>query len=284
MIYDESDFEILGGCPWCSSNNHKKLYDDTMGCDIVRCCCGIVYAKKRLNGRGRRKFWSDYMSRIHEADEKLNQKRRQMYIIERDFLLEFIPNGNVLDIGCGKGDFMELFRTEGFQVTGVEYGEEAYAAAVKLGRNVLLGEFPNMELNLKYDLIIFRGTIQYFPNPKDYFKKAISLLRENGFIYIYYVNTSSICFDLFGANFTQPVSAADNIGYSDSVLSNYFRNEGFVKVSDQDYYLGTPYEDYKNDIRKVAQAIDKLEKNEKINEKCPPFFGNIKGILFQKRS
>lgn len=282
---NKMDYERVIDCPWChnSLDNFFYLYRDNMDCEIVKCNnCGCVFAKKRINDSGRKKYWKNYMTRVHEADKKRVDQRKKMYTIEYEFIREFCPTGLVLDVGCGRGDFMELFSRGGYVAEGVEYGEEAYHKALELGRKVRLGELPQLEFDKKYDIIIFRGCIQYFPNPKDYFEKAISLLNEDGMIYIYFANIDAFCFELFKNRFTVPVTGADYIGFNDGMLMEYFNQKGLHKVAVRDYYVGTPYADYENDVLKVAKAVNMRNRGEVIDFNSPPFYGNLLGVLYKK--
>lgn len=66
-IWTQDDFEILHQCPWdnAPAEAAEFLYQDDMGCDIVRCPqCGIVYAKRRLNESGLPKYWGETICRV----------------------------------------------------------------------------------------------------------------------------------------------------------------------------------------------------------------------------
>lgn len=130
----KDDFETLSQCPWddAPSDGAEFLYQDDMGCDVVKCpSCGIVYAKRRLNENGLSKYWSDYLSRVHVHDPETVEKRNQMYQIDYAFSSQFVRSGKVLDVGCGNGSFMKVYEQHGYDVTGVEYGEEAADTAKK---------------------------------------------------------------------------------------------------------------------------------------------------------
>ena len=186
-ILTKDDFETLYQCPWdnAPSDIAELLYQDDMGCDIVRCPqCGIVYAKRRLNESGLPKYWGDYLSRIHVHDPEAVEKRNKMYQIDYAFSSQFVPSGKVLDVGCGNGSFMAIYEQYGYDVVGVEYGKEAADTVEKLHR-VRYGVFDEMDFGEEqFDLVIFRGVLQYVPYPKKYIEKAISLLSSDGHLFI----------------------------------------------------------------------------------------------------
>lgn len=150
----------------------------------VRCKkCGLVYATKVLSSEGLDAYWRDYETNIHTADKRKEKQREEMYQIDHDFISPFLsPNCRVLDVGCGNGKFLDTFAADGYQCEGVEFGKEAFELAADR-YNVYYGELSKLNIPAKYDLIIFRGVIQYLLDPKRDLKKAVDLLNEGG-IYI----------------------------------------------------------------------------------------------------
>ncbi|WIW71088.1 class I SAM-dependent methyltransferase [Anaerosinus gibii] len=281
----EEDFELLNTCPWHLDNDQSIdfLYKDNMGCNIVKCKkCGIVFAQKRLNKNGLKKYWDDYLSRIHVHDDELVEKRNKMYKIDFSFIQQYKKNGKVLDVGCGNGSFLDLFNEYGYKTFGVEFGREAAEKAEKK-HNIYCGEFSKLDLKEKYDLIIFRGVLQYVPNSREYLDKAVSLLNDGGCIFITaQPNMDSFCFKLFKEKFTQPVTGVDFIGYTEKVLTHFFEYRNFKKVGEKYFYEETPYADIENDILIVAKAIQIKESNEKITFRAPAFWGNMMSVVYRK--
>lgn len=283
---EKSDFEQVTSCPWCGDvydNNTSYLYTDYMGCDIVKChACSIVYAHKRLNSSGLSKYWNDYLSRVHLHNKRLVEQRNIMYQLDYDLINKYISNGNVLDVGCGKGDFLQLFKNNGFTVEGVEYGHEA---AIEAARRFTIyeGEFDSLNLIGKYDLIIFRGVLQYLPNPKSYLNKAFSLLKPKGIIFITaQPNLNSFCAKLFKENFSLAVTGADFIGYNKDVLNLYMSQQGFELLNETFFYEETPYANIKDDVIRVAEAIKLVSEGKPTNQKSPAFWGNMLSLIYKK--
>ena len=282
---NDSDFEILDKCPWGgdSSEYFSFIYKDFMGCDIVKCKkCGIVFAKRRLNKSGLSKYWEDYLSRVHKHDDDMNIKRKKMYQIDFNFINNYCSHGKVLDVGCSNGDFMTFFENKGYDTYGIEFGTEAAELAM-INHKVKCGILPDMKIDEKFDLIVFRGVLQYFPDVKRYLSKALDLLSDKGFIFITaQPNMDSYCFKLFKGKFSLPVTGADFIGYTETIFTNYFIEHGLKKVAEKYFYEETPYADLENDILKVAEAIKTKNAGKEIESKAPAFYGNMMSVIYQK--
>lgn len=269
------DIEI---CPWCSSDSYTLLY--TSNCEVVRCNeCGLVYAKQVLNERGRKRYWSNYCNTVHLADLASNDKRNRMYELEYRFLTNFFSNDRkeILDIGCSKGEFLDVFAQHGWDCFGVEYDEIA-AEAAKEKYTIWSGDLANLEIKKKFNVITVRGTIQYFLQPKIYFDKIIDLLSDNGLLYISASpNADSLCFKLYKEHFSLPVCLTDYYAYNEKMLTEYFSKKGVKLLCDYDFYEQTPYCDLENDILNVASAL-----NGTISNNSPAFYHNLLTLVYKK--
>lgn len=286
----EHDFEFLKYCPWDHTDVEQAeyLYTDDMGCDIVQCpSCGVVYAKRRLNRTGLPKYWEDYLSRVHTHDIDSIKKRNQMYQIEYEFSQQYVFTGKVLDIGCSNGSFLDVYKARGYETFGVEYGKEAAIAAGETHK-VRYGVFSEMDFEKeKFDLIIFRGVLQYIPYPKKYLEKAVDLLRPKqgmrpgGYLFITaQPNMNSLAFRLFGKKFTQPVTGADFIGFTEQLLTRYLMEWGLKKVGERYFYPETPYAKEEEDLLKMAKAIQYKREGKEVDFSSPAYWGNMMTLMY----
>ena len=279
------DFIHIDKCPWCGKENSKIMYNNTYETSVMLCLdCGLVYADKILNSTGLNKYWSNYLSLVQNDNDELVDKREIMYKLEFEYINDIIDckNKNVLDIGCGSGRFLDFFSENGAQCFGVEYGREAAEVSGKRYK-VWLGEFPKIDIDTKFDLIIFRGTLQYCINPKEYLNKAMKLLNSGGYIYITSTpNSDSLCFNLFEDKFTLPVSVTDYYAFKESLLTKYINEVGGKLFCKYSFYKETPYANVEEDIEKVNKALSYKKSNKKIDFKSPPFFDNMLTLVYRK--
>lgn len=246
--------------------------------------CDLVYAGKILNDEGLKIYWSSYESQVHNATEIMVKNRQQMYDLELNYIKAFIDlkDSTVLDVGCSNGDFLDCFAKEGADCEGVEIGDEAYLIASKKHK-CYKGCLPDLEIDKKYDLIICRGTIQYMINPKNYFRKMVSLLKPEGMIYITSSsNFGSLCANLFKDKFRLHVSETDYYGFKEPIITNFLDTLGMKLINRHDFYLETPYANLEEDIKKVALALEYKLQGKKIDFQSPPFFDNMLTLVYKK--
>ena len=283
-MFEDGDFEVKEACPWCESKRYTLEYIGKYNVPVLRCKdCGLVYSKKILNSTGLNKYWSHYESQVHSYDEQAVNRRKIMYKVEKNYILNFMSDKkSILDIGCGDGSFMDLFSEEGYSCIGVEYGKEA-AEIASQKHKVYLGDFIELEIKEKFDLIIFRGTIQYMLKPKKYLEKAINLLNDNGMIFITSSpNANSFCFKLFKENFSLPVSVTDYYAFNENLLSDFFYNAGLVLLDSKWFYKETPYADICRDENIVKKALECKKMQKKIDFPSPPFYDTMLSLVYKK--
>lgn len=300
MDYSDNDFKKIVRCPICGAAENRFLYQIATGAsddfegkeinrpvDVVRCGCGFVFAKEILNETGKAKFWKNYASRCHESNEENNKKREIMYGLEYEFISSFLRLGHqssVLDVGCGEGGFLDFFK--GMECYGIELGEEAAEKASKKHK-IFKGELPDIDLSEigeeKFDLIIFRGVLQYLDEPVRYLKKADRLLKKGGVVYITSTpNADSFCAKLFKEYFSFAVCSVAGNGFSQNVLTNQLEKYNYQLCGEKYFYEDTPYCNYVEDIKLVLKAAELAKKGEPIDFRSPAFWGNMMSLVYKK--
>lgn len=281
----EDQLEEVRYCPWCKETDRNYIYTGKNQKEVYRCKkCSLVYAGARLNQAGIKIYWDHYESQVHLNDQALSEKRELMYRIDYSFISRFMETRRykVLDVGCASGQFLSHFEKDGHDCYGVELGEEAALKASEKYR-IWCGELDKLDIAEKFDLIVFRGTIQYLLNPRACFEKAAALLNPGGMIFITSSpNSEALCFRLFGENFTQPVDVTDYYAFSEQLLTGFFRQHGCEILCEHSFYKETPYADPENDIIKVAKALSYTREGKKIDFKAPAFFDNMLTLLYKK--
>jgi len=114
--------------------------------------------------------------------------------------MRFIGKGRVLEIGCATGVMLEIFKKADWEVWGVEPSGSSLLAEKK-GIKVLNTTFDTADLQEDYfDLVIMNHTLEHLKNPLSAVKKANSLLKKGGVIFIDVPNFGSLSSRLLGKN------------------------------------------------------------------------------------
>lgn len=109
------------------------------------------------------------------------------YYGARSELLKFVPRkvGDVLDVGCGSGDFFAALKSGSFEITSLT-GIEPLADIAAMARAkhadviVLEGLFEDVTLGATYDTIFFNDSLEHMVDPEKTLSIAKRLLRPGG--------------------------------------------------------------------------------------------------------
>jgi len=187
-------------------------------------------------------FW-DNQWRDQKADERRLQRLRRRE--EYRFLKNVIPGFgakplDILDCGCGMGEWTILFHADGHRVVGMDIaGETIGHLRTRHGDVFRLGDFRKIDCpDNSYDLIINWGGIEHFEEgPAPAIREALRVLRPGG---LFVATTPCHNFRLFlldallglGTGPRYPLDGYRFYQYrfSRTELDGYFRACGFPNV------------------------------------------------------
>lgn len=178
-------------------------------------------------------YFQDYRADVNSVRYK---KRVAMYQQEYRRITNYVQAGNVLDVGCGLGDFLQSFDSTHWRRYGIEVAPYAIETAKQRGIQMELPSDPEDF----FDLVVFRGTIQVLDEPLTTLKKCIRWLRPGGFIvFLATPNIGSIFYRLF-----QELPTHDPTEFllvSEQILRRILESFGMEVLCFEFPYIGTPY-------------------------------------------
>lgn len=168
-------------CIICNTNAGKNyLYPGILKCPS----CGLAFADTHVSEHELKQL---YQREYFFGDEYLNYLEDKP-TIQKNFaarirtLKTFAPSGNLFEIGCAYGFFLELARTL-WNAEGCDISNEGCEYAQRNGIKVACGEFLELPLQEHhYDVVALWDTIEHLARPDLYIEKAARLLKTNGII------------------------------------------------------------------------------------------------------
>ncbi len=176
----------------------------------MRCTsCGLVYLNPRPSVTDFGKIYPptyhafDFSPKNYGIVHKIRSKIEAGRFLNRCHNLP--DDARILDIGCGDGFHLDLFRRYGkksWRLEGVDIDKRAIDAASSAGFNVHLGSIEEIDLPQNaYDVVFMIQTIEHVENPVNVLCAIRNLLKEGGRLVIVTDNTGSIDFDLFKSGY-----------------------------------------------------------------------------------
>ncbi len=181
---------------------------------VVRCLeCGLVYVSPRPTSDCLGHFYpSHFVSYQFETFDgpAATLRERTLTMITRSSadaqakvvatLLHSRRPTCVLDVGCGKGRFLQAMRAQGCEVSGIDFDEPSVAhCRDALGLNVIRGGPADLDrLDRTYDLITMWQFLEHALDPLATLQASNRRLRKDGLLVVQVPNVDSLENRVFG--------------------------------------------------------------------------------------
>ena len=192
-------------CPWCGSDKAQInlwLKDEFLSKEDFHICeclnCGLLYTMPRPskdkigNYYKSEEYYSHqenkkgFIPKIYECVKKVNLRHKYKLATEG------IETGNMMDIGCGVGDFIHTAEVKGWQCLGVEPSDDAKAIAKKrVKANIIRSEELEKLPDGTFDLITMWHVLEHVDELKWQVSQLQRLVKPNGRIVIAVPNYKS---------------------------------------------------------------------------------------------
>ena len=188
-------------CPICKSQQRKFLREEREF-PIWECRqCRHLYVSPRPSRAWLSDYYANYWRRkVNTATasenkwQEIENRHYDIYEATVRAVTRYLPaQGALLDVGMEYGGFLELAVSEGWQISGIEIGNAAFAIAQKrLGQDVCLYHdyFENVDIApASVDCIVMLNVIEHIHDPVEVCRRAFDLLRPGGGLALRWPNT-----------------------------------------------------------------------------------------------
>ncbi len=191
---------LLENCPICDSERVKYRWtaEDAQG-NTWRydACpdCGTIFLNPPLEASELGKFYDDFY--YGPGHRRFKGEVEGMVPVFRRFRAKrverLIPQGGaVLDVGCGRGVFLDILAKKGFRCLGTERSAPAAQNASKRIK-VMVGDIENLALPAEsFDLVTFWQVLEHLNNPKAAIAETHRILKSGGRMLLQVPNPESL--------------------------------------------------------------------------------------------
>ena len=203
--------EKLSYCPICNHNTFKPFSsckDYTVSREtfqIVECeNCGFHFTNPRPTEAEIGKYYQsdEYISHSGTKKGLVNKAyhvvRNYTLAKKLQLILQVIGNGkpastNLLDYGCGTGEFLNTCKKAGFKTTGIEPEEKARNFAINnYDLNVLPPDAINSFKNDSFDIVTLWHVLEHIHRLKEFLSELKRIVKGRGVAIIAVPNLTSL--------------------------------------------------------------------------------------------
>jgi 2-polyprenyl-3-methyl-5-hydroxy-6-metoxy-1,4-benzoquinol methylase len=260
-------------CPVCDCIQYD-IYEYNIRDNYMKICkkCKLVYVNKIIE--------YDYTKYIgqRQIQTNLNEQRKKQYVLDLEYINKNhnLQSGNcVLDMGCSDGTFLTYFPKD---LIMFGYDPDCNAIDIakrKIEKGIFYSKFEDLDkINYKMDVIIYRGSLQFVTNLQEHLAIIKKLLKQNGCIILLSIpNSDSLCSQIQREKWIM-YNIINHVNIFNIVNLKLLFYE-YNMIHYEFPYIGTPYENYEEDIKKFKQVLINKESDVKF-----PFFGNMISCCF----
>lgn len=254
-------------CVACDSYTFQLIFEKN-SCQIEKCLvCGLVQVTNRPSKEEVVAIYDkDFFETYYRELENNRKKQRYEYLNFNNKLDQIekrtAKKGNILDIGCSFGFFLDAARQRGWTVAGIDLAEYAAKfAAQRFGIRVINKTITEAEFEENsFDVITMWNTIEHLINPKQELEHLSNFLKDDGLLVVSTANVDSLRARIEGRRWRIWIPPEHLSFFSPQTMRNLFDKCGLV-IFDQE--TAVPYEGCLRKL-KIYNLLDKLKVSDNV--------------------
>ncbi len=228
QLQSEEQF-IHVDCDLCGGQSHDLLFEKE-GFPHVRCRdCGMVFVNPRLAGHGeqQRSEGTGTMGEERLTPGQIRRLRRELTSME-----PFRKHNRMLEIGAGRGWFLEQASKHGWQTCALEINESALAHLRSRGIDRIVVE-PAESFQAEpgvMDVVRMWDVIEHLESPRKAVKRIRQALRPGGLVRLSTTNFASLSRWINGPEWVY-LNGADHIFlFEPRTITRLLSEHGFSNI------------------------------------------------------
>lgn len=216
-------------CIACGSANLSPLrgYYESKG--LIQCkSCGLVFMERIPTDS---ELESHYGVYTYDTHETLSPLTIDSYNALLDELEAFRKVNRILDVGCGRGYFLEEARKRGWEVYGTEFSQTAVDLLRKKGIHAYHGRIGASAFEgLSFDVVTSFEVIEHINTPNEDLHEIHRKLRTGGLLYLTTPNFNSLMRYVLKSEYNVIAYPEHLTYYTKRTLNNTVCKHGFKPI------------------------------------------------------
>jgi len=180
-------------CPVCNSTSSTHILDKSASTYWKCNECSMVYLNPILNQKATIDYYKNLNTGQGDTVSSESPFYTEIYTIGLDCIqLYKKPVGNILDIGCSTGFFLDIAKEKGWSTSGIELGiNEANIAKAK-GHNLFDKIIDQLDQKEKFDVITMWDVLEHIPDGIKQLNMIREHLNEKGILFLQVPNSDAL--------------------------------------------------------------------------------------------
>ena len=175
----------IRNCPACNSKDNKFILNKNGGTYVECKKCNMMF----LNPTLKDKNLENHYRKNHDIRSKISLKDIKFFKFTYSKGLDLIRKhiktpGNILDVGCSAGMFLDLAKKSRWKTYGLELNSREARIASKNGHNVQQKILEDSNFNVKFDAITFWDSFEHIKNGLQCLNDCKKILKNGGIVFL----------------------------------------------------------------------------------------------------
>jgi SAM-dependent methyltransferase len=270
-------------CSLCGLDRTRRLFRrkdarllvSSQAFDVVQCrSCSLVYVNPRPTETEIQQYYTgDFYEASLSPEQALESNRPRLEAMYRH--VQHLSPGRLLDVGCYKGEFLYVMKTERWDVHGVEF----HSRPPNLFHlDIHYGPLDSAPLEPhSFDLVTMWAVLEHVYKPKSMLQSIHKLLKPTGSLVVLVPNFNSI-----PARYMRHDDVPRHVTmFTKRTLGQMLALTGYRPISfkcDQDVYSGSVRGLLNFVVKRLAgEAMDEILAQNRRAERWYEFSGQIHG-------
>jgi 2-polyprenyl-3-methyl-5-hydroxy-6-metoxy-1,4-benzoquinol methylase len=229
-------------CDLCGKDDVEPLVTKN-GFRVVRCRgCSLIYLNPRLASGGLVDIYDSETFTHHQtnrADETAPRKEASARLARLE--QRHPRRGSLLDVGCSVGIFLDVARSAGWSVAGIDVAQKSVATCKARGLDVRRATLEDDGFEPRtFDAVTMFDSIEHMPSPVSALRRVNDLLTDDGAVLITTPNVEGmfprVTWQLFGRTFggwDHPGPPGHVYQFGKKTLAKALEKTGFTVVHEE---------------------------------------------------
>lgn len=222
--------QIQTKCNICDSDNISlKFIKEKI--NFAECKkCGFIFVYPTPSIETQQEYYDkEYKSGLYKLASDTENLRKKLNQRRFSEISKYIPKGNLLDIGCGAGFFLDVAAEKGLSAYGVELSTEASNKTKLRHRNVFNGSLEHARYpDSFFDVVTIFDLIEHVLNPDITIREIHRIVKPGGFVVFTTPDISSWHAKIMGKYWYQINPHQHLFYFSPSTIKRILEKNGFT--------------------------------------------------------
>ncbi len=187
-----ANLKVDRSCPVCNSNSATFFLNKSASSYFKCNDCSMVYLNPIMSPDATVDYYTNLNTGQGEIVSSDSKFYREIYSMGLESIEKLKKHGELLDIGCSTGFFLDIAKERGWNTSGLELGIEEASVAENKGHTIHKHSIDNLDSGKLFDAITMWDVLEHIPDGIDQLIKIKDHLNHKGILFFQIPNSDSL--------------------------------------------------------------------------------------------